>query len=80
MWAVRARVCTCKPKPGAACEALGARKVHRSGGHYLFVAAVIVILAVVVFAGDNDPLDVCEIGYRKAAVGEVYPVRLLCSL
>ncbi|CAK4655169.1 unnamed protein product [Aphanomyces euteiches] len=27
--------------------------------------------------GDNDPIDVCEIGSRVAAVGEVYPVKAL---
>jgi hypothetical protein len=26
-------------------------------------------------AGDNDPLDVCEIGFKSATVGAVYPVR-----
>ena len=28
-------------------------------------------------AGDNDPLDVCEIGLRKAAIGEVREVKVL---
>ncbi|RLO09838.1 hypothetical protein DYB28_004650, partial [Aphanomyces astaci] len=27
--------------------------------------------------GDNDPIDVCEIGSRVAAVGDVYPVKVL---
>lgn len=27
--------------------------------------------------GDNDPIDVCEIGSRVAAVGEIYPVKVL---
>ena len=29
------------------------------------------------YKGDNDPLDVCEIGSRVASVGQVYPVRVL---
>ncbi|ETW05124.1 hypothetical protein H310_04143 [Aphanomyces invadans] len=27
--------------------------------------------------GDNDPIDVCEIGSRVASVGDVYPVKVL---
>ncbi|EGZ07305.1 hypothetical protein PHYSODRAFT_319228 [Phytophthora sojae] len=27
--------------------------------------------------GDNDPIDVCEIGSRVAAIGEIYPVKVL---
>ncbi|KAF0689110.1 Aste57867_19382 [Aphanomyces stellatus] len=27
--------------------------------------------------GDNDPVDVCEIGSRVAAVGDVYPVKVI---
>ncbi|RLN98082.1 hypothetical protein BBJ28_00011628, partial [Nothophytophthora sp. Chile5] len=27
--------------------------------------------------GDNDPIDVCEIGSHVAAIGEVYPVKVL---
>jgi len=27
--------------------------------------------------GDNDPIDVCEIGYRVARRGDVYPVKML---
>jgi len=27
--------------------------------------------------GDNDPLDVCEIGLRQIAVGAVRPVKVL---
>ncbi|KAI9916831.1 hypothetical protein PsorP6_018155 [Peronosclerospora sorghi] len=27
--------------------------------------------------GDNDPIDVCEIGSRVARIGEIYPVRVL---
>ncbi len=32
------------------------------------------------FKGDNDPVDVCELGSRVAATGEVYPVKLLGAL
>ena len=28
-------------------------------------------------AGDNDPIDVCEVGEQLAAVGEVYAVKLI---
>ena len=31
-------------------------------------------------AGDNDPLDVLEIGEQVARVGEVYPVKVLGAL
>ncbi|ETI42036.1 hypothetical protein F443_12777 [Phytophthora nicotianae P1569] len=27
--------------------------------------------------GDNDPIDVCEIGSRVASIGEIYPVKVL---
>jgi len=27
--------------------------------------------------GDNDPIDICEIGYRVAKRGDVYPVKIL---
>ena len=30
--------------------------------------------------GDNDPLDVCEIGYRVARRGEVLQVKVLGTL
>ena len=30
--------------------------------------------------GDNDPLDVCEIGYRVAKRGEVRQVKVLGTL
>ncbi len=30
--------------------------------------------------GDNDPIDVCEIGSRIAKTGEVYPVKVLAIL
>ena len=30
--------------------------------------------------GDNDPLDVCEIGYRVANRGDVRPVKILGTL
>lgn len=33
-----------------------------------------------VCAGDNDPLDVLEIGEQVARVGEVYPVKVLGAL
>jgi inorganic pyrophosphatase len=32
------------------------------------------------FAGDNDPVDVCDIGSRVALFGEVYPVKVLGAL
>ena len=32
------------------------------------------------YAGDNDPVDVCELGSRVAEVGEVYQVKILGAL
>jgi len=31
-------------------------------------------------AGDNDPIDVCEIGIKPARLGEIYPVKVLGAL
>ena len=32
------------------------------------------------YKGDNDPVDVCEVGSRIAAVGEIYSVKVLGAL
>jgi len=30
--------------------------------------------------GDNDPIDICEIGYRVAKRGDIYPVKILGTI
>lgn len=32
------------------------------------------------YLGDNDPLDVCEVGQSVSAIGDIYPVKILGAL